>query len=83
MRGLSCTIKYFGAFRKLGENITLSIEQGSSIFQIKQSLIKELGDQHKALIGNSVLANNTDILPEAFIVRDDIKLSILPPVCGG
>ncbi|MCB9976601.1 MAG: hypothetical protein H6858_03260 [Rhodospirillales bacterium] len=76
-------IKCFGAFRKFGENLNVEVPAGSSADQIKQALIRILGEQHKGLVEDSVLASDTAVLPGAYILKEPVDLCILPPVCGG
>ena len=76
-------VNYFGSFRKFGDHITLSMNNSNSIQDIKSALIVHLGPQHKDLVDESAMANETDILPGDFLIKGDVVLSILPPVCGG
>lgn len=80
---MNITIQFYGAFRKLGSSQRITCESPSSIAQIKSVLSSVLGEGHKALIKDSVMANDTDILPNDYILMKDCTLSILPPVCGG
>lgn len=83
MSTLDLSIKCFGVFRQFGDQLSLSIEPGSSVQQIKEALAQQLGKQHQTLIEESVLANDNDILPNTYILQSETALSILPPVCGG
>ena len=76
-------INYFGIFKKFGDTATIESAKGSSIEEIKNALILCLGPQNKILVEESVIADETDILPSDFTVNSDTVLSILPPVCGG
>ena len=76
-------VLYYGAFRSLGKQAILSIDSPAPVHAIKKSLTAYLGSQHQALIEDSVLANDTDILPDDFVLEQDCTLFILPPVCGG
>lgn len=80
---ITLPIKCFGVFRQFGDKLSVTVETGSSVQQIKEALAQQLGEQHKTLIEESVLANDNDILPNAYIVQKEKTLSILPPVCGG
>ncbi len=80
---LNIDIAFYGAFRRMGNGITLSVPPGSTITQIKQAMVATLGEAQRVLIEESVLAGDADILPDGYVVQDDVRLSVLPPVCGG
>ena len=80
---INYSIKCFGVFRQFGDQLNVSVNAGSSVQQIKAALVQQLGEQHKTLVGESVLANDNAILPNAYILQEEAPLSILPPVCGG
>ena len=81
MSEITLKIKPFGAFRKFGDSIVLSVPSGSSIATIKTLLQTKLNDN--ILVSDSVLADNDAILRDDYILDSDTALSILPPVCGG
>ena len=83
MTMINYSIKCFGVFRQFGDQLNVSVNAGSSVQQIKAALVQQLGEQHKILVGESVLANDNEILPNAYILQAETPLSILPPVCGG
>lgn len=76
-------IKCFGVFRQFGDTLCVTVDAGSSVQKIKEALVQQLGEQHKTLVEESVLANDNAILPNAYILQEETPLSILPPVCGG
>lgn len=80
---INYSIKCFGAFRQFGDQLSVSVTPGSSVQQIKAALVRQLGEQHKTLVEESVLASDNEILPNAYILQEKTPLSILPPVCGG
>lgn len=80
---MKITINHYGAFRKIGPNTALDITIPASIAAIRAALANQLGQDHKLLIEDSAIANETAILPDEFIIDDICTLSILPPVCGG
>ncbi len=77
------TIKCFGAFRQFGDIITIDTPNNSSVSQVREALVRHIGLEHKPLVEDAVLANDSEILTEAAIIESSTKLSILPPVCGG
>lgn len=83
MSTLILPVKFFGMFRKFGEQVDIEIPVGSSVVQIKKMITQQLGAEHKDLVDSSVLANATDILTDAYTFQETQSLSILPPVCGG
>lgn len=83
MSEIEIRIRYFGAFRKYGTEMILSLEKGCSITKLKEAICTELKEGEHSLVFDSVLANDSDILDETDVLEADCQLSILPPVCGG
>ncbi len=83
MSELSISLKLFGSFRKFGQVLNLRVPTGSTILTVKEKISKTIDGQESELVFDSVLADNDAILPDTHILNEDIKLSILPPVCGG
>ncbi len=83
MSMMTLPIKCFGVFRKFGESLNVDIAVGSSVLEVNQALIQKLGQDQKVLVEESVLANDNEILPNVYILKEETTLSILPPVCGG
>lgn len=81
MSDITINMKFFGAFRKFGESLDLSVPMGSSIKLIKICLQDKLDGE--GLVNDSVLASETAILRDNDIINNNTNLSILPPVCGG
>lgn len=80
---MSIIVHHYGVFRKLGSSTALDVPLPATIGAVRAALIAQLGDQHKLLVEDSALANDTDILPDEYVIEDEHALSILPPVCGG
>lgn len=83
MSNITVTMRLYGAFRQYQDSISLTVPSGSKIAAIKEALAQALGPQARNLIADSVIANDSTILPAGFAANTDLKLSILPPVCGG
>lgn len=83
MQIITVQIKFFGVFRKLGSAITLEIPAGLTVHGVKQKLWQALGAEHQQLVEDSVLASQTSVLPEAYVISQAAELAVLPPVCGG
>ncbi len=83
-------IRLFGAFRDYSEQNFLSFqfEPGTSLDQIKQSLAQKLmllrpEKPCATLLAQSVLADESAVLCEDFVLAKSQELAIIPPVCGG
>lgn len=83
-------IQLFGAFRPYGngETMVLEVPQGASVSEVKShlkaALRKACPDFDKAaLVDESALADDTQILAEDMTLNANTTLAILPPVCGG
>ncbi len=75
-------IEFFGAFRQFGKGLDINIPAGSTVRAVKSALSRRLNDT--GLVTESVLANDNTILQDTDIITDDnIRLAVLPPVCGG
>ncbi len=88
--GITLTISLFGAFRPYGngDTLTLEVQRGANAAAIKNRL-KEVLKQScpefdkAALVDESALADDTQVLAEDATVQESARLAILPPVCGG
>jgi molybdopterin converting factor small subunit len=80
---IAITIRLFGAFRAYGESVTFRAASGISVHDVKERLGKELGLKDAALIYDSALANDDEIIGGNAVLTQDSLLAILPPVCGG
>jgi|AntRauTorcE11897_2_1112592.scaffolds.fasta_scaffold04508_8 molybdopterin converting factor small subunit len=83
MSSINISMKLFGAFRKYGESVDVTIQGGSPVSVVKEELCTVLGHEAAGLIEDSVISNDETILPRDYIIEQDASLSILPPVCGG
>lgn len=93
-------IKLFGVFKKFSDGgaLSLTIDDDSTVGEIKVALAKRLGSkelftqgsqitppslQVSGLVERSVLADEKRILKETDTLGERRSLAILPPVCGG
>ena len=83
MNKISVYIKFFGEFRKFGEGVELEVSCRSSVAEIKVILGQRLGAAENELVKSSVLANDDMILHDEFLLEQNTRLAVLPPVCGG
>ena len=83
MSNVTITMRLYGAFRQYQDSISLTVPSGSGIIEIKDALGQALGPQARNLVADSVIADDSTILSPNFVADTDLKLSILPPVCGG
>ncbi len=80
---MKITVCHYGAFRKLGRDTVLDVAAPATVGTVRAALIARVGEQHRLLVEDSVLASETEILPDDFLIGGNCALSILPPVCGG
>lgn len=87
---ITLTIQLFGAFRPYGagEAILLDVPQGTSVMDVKNHLKAALKKawpdfDKEALVDESALADDSQVLVEDATLTESTKLAILPPVCGG
>lgn len=80
---IKITMKLFGAFRAYGDVAEFTVAGGSSVAEIKKALVELIGERAQALVLDSAVANDETILDGAHVINHDVRLSILPPVCGG
>ena len=83
MSDLTITIRLFGAFRKYGEEMELSVPAGSSVKDVKIKLAEKIDEADRPLIDESAIANDDEIMVAETVFTRDSQLAILPPVCGG
>jgi len=87
---ITLTISMFGAFRAFSgkEAFVIEVPHGATLAQVRLALKQELKQRNPefgndALVDESALADEKEILPESAIFTHDVSLAILPPVCGG
>ena len=83
MSEITITIKLFGAFRKYGETLELSLPAGSSIQDVKNGMAERFDANDVVLVNDSAMANDNEIIQGERAFNEDTELAILPPVCGG
>ncbi len=80
---MQITISFYGTFRRLGSSVVLNTQGAVTVGDLRNLLVEEIGKEHKALVFDSVFANDTTILNDGEKILSSCGLSILPPVCGG
>lgn len=83
MTEISIHIKLFGAFRKFGGALDFCVPAGSTVATIKKVMSGLIKGPESTLVFDSVLADDDVILQDNHIFETNVKLCILPPVCGG
>lgn len=83
MNDIQITVRLFGSFRQFGEHVSLTVPAGSDVKVIKEKLAETLSHADPALIHDSAMANDNEIIAADVIFEHDAHLAILPPVCGG
>lgn len=81
MNSIGVRLECFGALRDHsdGKDILVQIKKGATLKELRQILASQIGN----LVFESALADQSQILSDEFVLDKDIKLFILPPVCGG
>lgn len=87
---ITLTIHLFGAFRPYsdGQPMVVEVLQGVCVAEVKDHLKAVLRKiqpsfDRDALVDESALADDAQILSENAVLECDAELAILPPVCGG
>ena len=85
---MNITIQCFGAFRPFGEQISLSMNEGTSISDMRAALLNRLKQidasfDKPGLLDSSRFATETEILQESTLLQDGMSIAIIPPVSGG
>ena len=85
---MNITIQCFGAFRPFGEQISLTVTEGTSISGMRTLLLDKLKQidasfDKPGLLESSRFATETEILPESTPLQDGMSIAIIPPVSGG
>jgi molybdopterin converting factor small subunit len=83
MTDIVITVRLFGAFRPYGERVNFKMPSGSTAQDVKERLAAELKLENAALVNDSALANDNEIIGADAVFTQDSHLAILPPVCGG
>ncbi|MCB0403924.1 MAG: MoaD/ThiS family protein [Bdellovibrionales bacterium] len=82
-------LQLFGVMRSfgLGASMVLEVPDGTSLAQLRGYVTEQVRREGVLIEENALLecaiANDEAVLPEEFVVRHDLNLAILPPVCGG
>ncbi|MDQ2068672.1 MoaD/ThiS family protein [Natronospira bacteriovora] len=79
-------IKLFGAFRQYSPEtaIAVSLPESADVATLRQAFADKLGDDNaRALLQSSAFATDEAVLNEGDTVPAGVRISILPPVCGG
>lgn len=83
MSEITLSIQLFGAFREYGDNVSVTLQTGAGIEDVKKALADKLGENASTLIDDSALADEQHVLTGNAVFDKDARLAILPPVCGG
>ena len=83
-------VSLFGTFRELAEaaELWLAVPRGTTVSQLRAHLCDELARSpaHRELVDASALAFDDGILLESQALGqsgEEVRVAILPPVCGG
>lgn len=77
-------VNLFGAFRKFSDDapLRLDVPNGAPLAELKDR-IREAMPSQSALIDESALADEREVLRPGYHCTRDASLALLPPVCGG
>ena len=82
-------LKLFGIFKNNTnvEYIDFILSKETSLLEFKKIICDKYLDANEyekfEASHDSVFANDAQILNENFIIKSDVEIAILPPVCGG
>lgn len=81
-------IKFFGLFKEIfGPEITLDVKENSNLKEIKAQILNDIFenkiDHLKNTFNRSLFSNETEILHDDYILKNNDLLYILPPFSGG
>lgn len=83
-------IKFFGVLRKFGDDrgyYITTLLPGMTAEKLKTQLKSELTQKFPnfdgALIDESALASESEVLSKFSVISNDSDIALLPPVCGG
>ncbi len=84
MSEIKIYMKLFGAFKKYGDEVDFTLPSGCTVLDVKNKLAETLEMDDAALITDSAIANDNEIISgDDVMFTEDSHLAILPPVCGG
>ena len=88
MTTIHINLRLFGAFRTLGNDLSLALDEGATTANLGsalESIILETGGPERLikLLPASRFSTDTDILGRDAPLKDGMQLAILPPVSGG
>lgn len=90
VQNLKVEIALFGAFRKFetGQPLIVELPQDATLCDLRQALGAELSRRdpafnQQALLDQSALADDHQILHNDWRLEQNTRLAILPPVSGG
>lgn len=87
MSAIQVKIRLFGAFRNFIEQpeVELAVPSGTSLADLKPALARHLqgGDRIQALLAESAFADEKRVLLDSETLAANVRLAVLPPVCGG
>lgn len=89
MENITLDVQLFGELKSFSQNQTVKITlpQGGDIKLLRQAIINQhpVHDQTKFIniLNHCAFATETTILDSTAIFENDMKIAVLPPVCGG
>jgi len=80
---ITVDVRFFGAFRKYGEETCVILPAGYTVGELKKQLRTDFSEPESGLLADSVMAGGNRFLSDDEVLTEDVELALLPPVCGG
>ena len=82
---MNIEIKMFGAFRALGESLSLTLPDTSTVADMSAQLEAQISDYSALLdlLPVTRFSNETEVLSADAPLKPGITYAVLPPVSGG
>ena len=83
---MEITLKLFGKFRLLGDEMSLVLSNEANVSDLRQALTEKLSEEDAGWsedIRSSRFATDKQILLESTSLTDEMTVAIIPPVSGG
>ncbi len=79
------TLSLFGAMREYEKDspLVFDIKSGANRDELRNEIARFLEISNTNIFDTCALATDDEIIGSDFCVTKDIKIAILPPVCGG
>ncbi|NUM89575.1 MAG: MoaD/ThiS family protein [Bdellovibrionales bacterium] len=84
---IALQLQLFGAFRDYAPFVRIEVPAGCRVRELRPVLAEALRRMdsrgNDALVHDSAIASENEVLPEDYRIAASCTLAVLPPVCGG